>query len=94
VQRGVERRAGGPLARLEAVLDLVEREGVVAERVGGVFYVLQRRLGALAVAVDRRALAEARDAVVLSSTWTTSAVSCDSREITKVSASSSVAIGP
>jgi hypothetical protein len=64
VERRVERGPRRPLAGLEPLLDLVQGEGVVAERVGRLFDVLQRGLRCLAVAVDRRTFTEAGDTVV------------------------------
>ena len=65
MQRGVDRRARRGLLRRQAGLDLVERPGIVAELVGVRLEVGERGLGRLVVALDRRGLAVARDAVVL-----------------------------
>jgi hypothetical protein len=65
VERPVERRLRGELAPRQPREDLLEREGVVAERVGDVLQVRERGRGSLLVTVDGRRLAVAGDAVVL-----------------------------
>src|SRR5581483_1035183 len=62
VQRSVDGRARGLLARRQRRFDLVEGEGVVAER--HALEPVERGCRRLVVAVDRRGLAEAGDAVV------------------------------
>ncbi len=66
MQRGVDRRLRGLLARGlgEPTTDLLEREGVVAQKVAVRFDERERRLGRLVVALDRRGLAMAGDPVM------------------------------
>src|SRR5579872_2581600 len=64
VQRAVDRGARGELLAREPVEDVVERERVVAERVGVRLEVRVRRLRRLVVALDRRRLAVSGDPVV------------------------------
>ena len=64
VERGVDRRAGGELAGRQPFQHLLERERIVPQQVGVLLEIRQRRLGGLAVAVDRLRLAEAGHARV------------------------------
>ena len=64
MERPVERRPGRVLARRQPRLDLLERERVVAEPGRCRLEVRERGRARLVVALDRRALAEAGDAVV------------------------------
>ena len=64
VEGAVERRPGRVLARWQSALDLLERERVAAEPARRRLEIRKRRRGRLAVALDRRALAEAADSVV------------------------------
>ena len=64
MERRVERGARRELARRKPREDVLERERVVAERVGVLLDVRERRLRRLAVARDRRRLAEAGHAGV------------------------------
>ena len=65
MQGAVERGPGRVLARRQPALDLLEREGVVAELRCRRLEVPERGLARLAVALDRRPLAEAAEAVVV-----------------------------
>ena len=93
VQRGVDRRARGELARGQALHHLLERERVVAQQLRVLLDVRLRRLGRLArsgrsgCASPKPETPECR-----SSTTTTSSLSRALREMTNVSASSSVTI--
>ena len=64
VERAVERGPGRVLPRRQPRLDLLERERVVAEIGRRRLEVRERGLAGLVVALDRRTLAEAGDAVV------------------------------
>ena len=64
MERAVERGPGGVLSRRQPRLDLLERERVVAEQRRVLLDVGERGLRRLLVAVDRRALAVADDAVM------------------------------
>ena len=88
MQRRIDRRASRVLARRKRGELLVEGEGVVAEV--GALDPPERGVGRLAVALDRRRLAEAETSACRISTTTTSASSSELRAITNVSASSSV----
>ena len=94
----MERRVEGGLRRLlarhvgKARADLVERERVVAHEPPVLLDEGQSRLGGLVVPLDRRRLPETAHALVAEPDQTTSAVSCDSRAITNVSASGSETI--
>ena len=61
MQRGVDGRAGGELARGQPLHHLLERERVVSQQLCVFLDVRPRRLGRLLVAVDGLRLAEARD---------------------------------
>ena len=64
VERAVQSRARRRLAAREPAVDLVERPGIVAERVRVRLHVGERRSGGLLVPLDRRRLAVADDVAV------------------------------
>ena len=64
VERGVDRRPRRELSGREPLHHLLERERVVADEIGVLLDVRQRRLGRLAVVVEGLRLAEAGDAGV------------------------------
>src|SRR5207248_4685258 len=64
VERSVERRPGRELLERKACHDLVESEGIVAQRRGVLLEVLERGGRGLVVAVDRSRLAESALAAV------------------------------
>ena len=64
MERGVDGRARRELLAREALLDAVECPGVVAEEIGVLLDVRERRLGRLVVPLDRRPLPVADLAVV------------------------------
>jgi hypothetical protein len=64
VESAVQRCLGGVLPGGQPRLDLLEREGVVAQQCPCRIEIGERRLARLLVPLDRCALAEPRDAVV------------------------------
>jgi len=64
VERSVDRRSAGELARGQATHHLLESEGILADQCGVLLDECARRLGALLVPLDGRALAVPRRSAV------------------------------